>query len=81
MPPATTTERFWLPPKPPSIMPWLASVIALRPEAQTLLMVVASDDWGMPEARRTCRAGDWPAPAWMTCKVGGQRKGGERSVV
>lgn len=54
--------------------------MALRPDAQTLLMVVASADLGMPEARRTWRAGDWPVPAWMTCGFKQEKEGeGRRS--
>lgn len=42
-PPATMTSRT------PSWMFCVASMMALRPDAQTLLMVVASDDTGMLE--------------------------------
>ena len=39
-------------------------MIVLRPLAQTLLMVVASEVTGMPAPRAACRAGDWPTPAF-----------------
>ena len=41
-------------------------MMVLRPLAQTLLMVVASDVTGMPAPSATCRAGDWPTPACTT---------------
>ena len=52
MPPATTTFLY-----PDSIL-WAASMMDFRPLAQTLLMVVASDEDFMPAARATWRAGD-----------------------
>ena len=42
------------------------SITALRPEPQTLLMVVALTESGNPALRAAWRAGAWPAPAWMT---------------
>ena len=41
-------------------------MIALRPEPQTLLIVVALVVTGSPPRRAAWRAGAWPAPAWIT---------------
>ena len=40
-------------------------MIALRPEPQTLLIVVALVVTGRPPSRAAWRAGAWPAPACM----------------
>ena len=40
--------------------------MALRPERQTLLMVVAGMLMGMPALAAAWRAVIWPVPAWMT---------------
>ena len=60
IPPATTTLLC------PEAIVWEASIIVLRPLAQTLLMVVASDLTERPAPSATCRAGDWPTPACTT---------------
>jgi hypothetical protein len=39
------------------------------PEAQTLLIVVASVEVGQPLPRATCRAGACPTPPLMTCPM------------
>ena len=41
-------------------------MIALRPEPQTRLMVVALVVSGRPALSAACRAGAWPLPAWRT---------------
>ena len=60
IPPATTTLLY------PDEILCEARMMDLRPLAQTLLMVVASELGFMPEPRATCLAGDWPTPAWTT---------------
>ena len=40
--------------------------MALRPERQTLLTVVAGTVIGMPALTAAWRAVIWPAPAWIT---------------
>jgi hypothetical protein len=40
--------------------------MVLRPDRQTLLMVVACTDMGMPPRTAACRAVIWPWPAWST---------------
>ena len=44
-----------------------ASITAVSPERHSLLMVTVGTSQPMPAARLACRAGPWPAPAWMTC--------------
>src|SRR5262245_47889800 len=41
-------------------MPWAASITALSPEPQTLLMVRAATLAGSPPRMAACRAGAWP---------------------
>ena len=60
MPPATTIEA-----EPALIRSW-ASMMAFMPEPQTLLMVVAPAENGMPAATAACRAGAWPRLAGST---------------
>ena len=60
MPPATTISNS------PARISWSASAIALMPDRQTLLIVIAGTVIGMPPATAAVRAGIWPAPAWMT---------------
>ena len=60
MPPATTISHS------PARISWSASAMALRPDRQTLLMVMEGTDIGMPPFTAAVRAGFWPAPAWMT---------------
>ncbi len=43
-----------------------ASITAVSPERQSLLIVTVGTSQPMPAARLACRAGPWPAPAWMT---------------
>jgi len=40
--------------------------MALMPERQTLLMVIAGTSCGMPASMAAWRAVIWPAPAWRT---------------
>ena len=44
----------------PVMMVWVARMIALREEAQTLLIVVQTVESGMPALMAHCRAGFWP---------------------
>jgi hypothetical protein len=60
MPPATTISAS------PARIEADASMIAFRPEPQTLLIVVAETDGGSPALSAAWRAGAWPAPAWIT---------------
>ena len=60
MPPATTTSTS------PARMSWSASAIALMPERQTLLMVIAGTSCGIPASIAAWRAVIWPAPACRT---------------
>lgn len=53
----------------PSCRDWVAKVMAFMPEAQTLLMVVASVVSGHPAPRATCLAGAWPNPAERTLPI------------
>ena len=46
-----------------------ASMIALRPEPQTRLMVVAEVPFGRPALSAAWRAGAWPTPAWRTWPI------------
>src|SRR5690349_16651608 len=54
MPPATTTDAD------PALMRSWPSITAFMPEPQTLLIVVAPVETGMPAAIDACRAGAWP---------------------
>jgi hypothetical protein len=60
MPPATMTSAS------PARISAAPSMIAFRPEPQTLLIVVALVLTGSPPRRAAWRAGAWPAPAWIT---------------
>ena len=60
MPPATTISTS------PARISWSAIAIALRPDRQTLLMVIDGMLIGRPPARPAARAGFCPAPARMT---------------
>ena len=59
-PPATTTLAS------PTLMAAAASVIALSPLLQTLLIVVQGTLLGTPALSAACRAGFCPAPAAST---------------
>src|SRR3990170_1392966 len=60
MPPATTSRA-----SPATI--WVAaSITLLRPDPQTLLIVVQGTLSGMPARSDAWRAGAWPTPAWIT---------------
>ena len=50
----------------PSWMFCAAKTTALRPEAHTLFMVMASTVGERPAWMEAWRAGDWPALAWRT---------------
>ena len=50
----------------PSMIAWAAKVMAFMPDAQTLLMVVASAETGMPAPIMAWRAGAWPRLAETT---------------
>jgi len=54
VPPATMQEAV------PVMMVWVPRMMAFRPEAQTLLMVVQGTVSGRPAFRAHCRAGFWP---------------------
>ena len=60
MPPATTISTS------PARISWSAIAIALRPERQTLLMVIDGTLIEIPPATAALRAGFCPAPARMT---------------
>ena len=60
MPPATYTSPS------PALIDAAASMIALRPEPQTRLIVVAGVVSARPASSSAFRAGAWPAPAWST---------------
>ena len=60
MPPAMTRSAS------PARISEAASMIALSPEPQTRLMVVALVPSGRPAVRAAWRAGAWPTPAWRT---------------
>ena len=47
-------------------MEWAAWLMASRPEAHTLLSVVALAEVGSPAAIDACLAGACPTPAWIT---------------
>ena len=59
-PPATTTVAS------PLRIIRAASITAVRPERQTLLMVTVGTFQPMPAPTALCRAGFWPAPACRT---------------
>jgi hypothetical protein len=63
IPPATTMLAS------PARISAAASMIALRPEPQTRLIVVALVVTGRPARSVACRAGAWPTPAWRTCPM------------
>lgn len=46
-----------------------ARTTALSPDAQTLLIVIASTEVGRPAKMAACRAGDWPTEAWRTFPI------------
>ena len=50
----------------PSLTCLEASAMAVIPERQTLLLVVAGTDIGIPAALAACLAVICPSPAWMT---------------
>lgn len=54
VPPAITADAF------PVMMVCAARIMALRPEAQTLLTVVQTTESGRPAPRAHCRAGFCP---------------------
>ena len=60
MPPATAISMS------PVAMPCAASITALSPEPQTLLIVNAATCSPSPPFSAACRAGFWPLPAWIT---------------
>ena len=60
MPPATTISAS------PALIRRSACAIALRPDRQTLLIVIDGTASGRPPAMPALRAGFWPAPARMT---------------
>jgi hypothetical protein len=60
MPPATTMRAE------PALIASCPSITAFMPEPQTLLIVVAPVDTGMPAAMAAWRAGAWPRPAGST---------------
>ncbi len=47
-------------------MAWAASMTALSPDPQTLLMVMAGTEAGIPPRMAACRAGACPPPAPTT---------------
>jgi hypothetical protein len=63
MPPATTISAS------PALISAAASMIDLRPEPQTRLMVVAGVVSGRPALRSACRAGACPTPACSTWPI------------
>jgi hypothetical protein len=63
MPPATATSAS------PALISAAASMIALRPEPQTRLIVVADVVSGRPARRSAWRAGAWPTPACRTWPI------------
>ena len=74
MPPATTTSAS------PARISAAASMIALSPEPQTRLIVVALVPSGRPALRSACRAGAWPAPACRTWPIRTSSTGAVRRV-
>ena len=62
-PPATTMSES------PCAMACAPSMAALRPEPQTLLMVIAGTMSGNPARIAACRAGFWPTAAVSTCPM------------
>ncbi len=63
IPPATTSSAS------PARISAAASMMALRPEPQTRLIVVAGVASRRPAPRAARRAGAWPAPAWSTWPI------------
>src|SRR5687767_3567329 len=63
MPPATAMSMS------PTVMPCAASITALSPEPQTLLMVSAATSLLKPPIKAACRAGAWPTPADSTLPI------------
>ena len=62
-PPATTTSYS------PARTSIAACVIALIPDRQSLLIVIALTVIGMPAFTADWRAGPCPSPAWSTCPM------------
>jgi hypothetical protein len=60
MPPATTVSTS------PARIIWSASAMALSPDRQTLLIVMAGTSCGTPARIAAWRAVIWPAPACRT---------------
>src|SRR2546426_5397855 len=60
MPPATTHCSS------PALIAWAASITALSPEPQTLLIVSEGIVPGRPAWIAAWRAGAWPSPPWST---------------
>ncbi len=60
IPPATAISAS------PARISAAASIIALRPDPQTRLIVVALVVTGSPARSAAWRAGAWPTPAWRT---------------
>ena len=63
MPPATASSAS------PARISAAASMIALSPEPQTRLIVVAEVVSARPASSSAWRAGAWPAPAWRTWPI------------
>ncbi len=63
MPPATATSAS------PARISAAASMIALSPEPQTRLIVVAEVVFGRPARNAAWRAGAWPTPACSTWPI------------
>ena len=51
----------------PALIAWAARCVALRPEPQTLLIVMAGHMSGRPALMSAWRAGFCPAPPVSTC--------------
>lgn len=68
VPPAMITEAL------PVIIVWVARMMALREEAQTLFIVVQTVESGMPALRAHWRAGFWPRLG--TLSIGASSKEG-----
>ena len=74
MPPATATSAS------PARISAAASMIALSPEPQTRLMVVAEVVSGRPALSTAWRAGAWPTPAWRTWPIRTSSIGGRGRI-
>lgn len=59
--PPVTTVLAW-----PRAIDWAPNTMDLRPEEQTLLMVVQGTLVPIPPFNEACRAGAWPTPADST---------------